>query len=90
MVAEVLCNSEKSDIFSASKVTVAAGCSMLLVNICKSASICVLPKMIKEQRCLNTFGEKIGSKAQLLQILKHGLNSMCVISIALSLIDRNW
>lgn len=86
----MLCNSEKSDTFSASIVTVAAGCSMLLVNVCKSASTCMLSKVIKEQRCLNTFGERIGSKAQLLQILKHGLNSVCVISIALSLIDGNW
>lgn len=78
---------KKSYTFSTSKVTVAAGCSMFLVNICKSTSICMLPRMIKEQRCLNILGEKFGSKAQLLQILKYGLNSLCVISITVSLID---
>lgn len=47
----------------------------------------MLPKMIKEQRCPNTLGEEFISKAQWLHILKHGLNSVCVISITVSLID---
>lgn len=78
---------KKSSTFSTSKVTVAADCSILLINICKLASICMLPKIAKEQRCLNTLGKKIGFKTQLLQILKHGLNSVCVISITVSLVN---
>lgn len=78
---------KKSYTFSTSKVTVAAGCSILLVNICKLASICMLPKIAKEQRCLNTLGKNFVFKTQLLQILKHGLKSVCVISITTSLVN---
>lgn len=88
LVAAMLCNYEKQSFtFSKSKFTGAAGCSRLLVNICKSASICMLPEMIKEQGCPNTLGEKFVSKAQRLHILKHGLNSVCAISITVSVID---
>lgn len=39
---------------------------------------------------LKYLGKAIGSRAQLLQILKHGLNSVCVISITVGLMDGHW